>query len=106
MSNESKPPAAPATRIETIRASLRCFVCSLVGLIPLVGLPFALSAIIATWRTGKSSQNTWNPAAHYLLAARRMAPLGLLTSALFLILVCVVVPALLRDMSSCSGGSS
>lgn len=106
MTHESQETAPAGRRIETIRASLRWFVCSLIGLVPVIGLPFAVSAMVGVCRARKAWGTSWNPAGHYLLAARRIAPLGLLSSALFLLLVCLVTPAFLRDMGRCCGGSS
>jgi hypothetical protein len=106
-------PAAPSDsdsplrrRIAAVELSLRCFVYSLIGLVPLVGLPFAMAAIVRSRRAPKADTPDWNPADRYLVAARRLAPLGFLTTAVFLGLACVVLPAILRDWASCSHGSS
>ena len=34
------------TRIRTLKNSLECFVCGLLGLLPLVGFPFAVVALV------------------------------------------------------------
>jgi hypothetical protein len=93
-------------RIAAIELSLRCFVYSLVGLVPLVGLPFAMAAIVRSRRVPKADAPDWNPANRYLAAARRLAPLGFLTSAVFLVLAGVVLPAVFRDWAACSHGST
>lgn len=99
-----KPSSPVAARIAGIRASIRCFVFSLVGLIPLVGIPFSVAAIVQTRRVAKRATGGWNPADRYLGAARRIGPLGFLSTTVFLVLACMVVPALWRDVTSCGGG--
>ena len=93
-------------RIAATKLSLRCFVYSLIGLAPLIGLPFALAAIIRSRQAPKPDTSDWNPADRYLNAARRLGPLGLLTSTIFLCLACLVLPAFLRDWVACSHGST
>ena len=105
--------AAPANsdsplghRIAAVRSSLRCFVYSLVGLVPLIGIPFAVAAIVKSRQVREASIFDWNPADRYLRAARRLGPLGFLTTAIFLFLVSFVLPALWRDLGACSFGST
>jgi hypothetical protein len=93
-------------RIAAIKLSLRCFVYSLIGLIPLIGLPFALAAIVRSRQVPKADTLDWNPADRYLGAARRLAPLGFLTSAIFLFLAGFVLPTFWRDLGACSYGST
>jgi hypothetical protein len=105
--------AAPANsdsplgrRIVVVRSSLRCFVYSLIGLVPLIGIPFAVAAIVQSRQAQKTGSVDWNPADRYLSAARRIGPLGFLTSAGFLFLVGFVLPALWRGLGTCSFGST
>jgi hypothetical protein len=93
-------------RIAAVKSSLRCFVYSLIGLVPLIGIPFAVTAIVRSRQVQKAGSLDWNPADRYLRAARRIGPLGFLTSAIFLFLVGFVLPALWRDLGACSSGSS
>ena len=86
-------------RIAAVASSLRCFVYSLVGLVPLIGIPFAVAAIV---RSRQVQNLEWNPADRYLSAARRLAPVSLLTSAIFILLVVFVLPALWQDLGACS----
>ena len=97
------PGSAPRQRAALTRLSLWCFVLSLVGLIPGVGLPFAVAAVRLSGRAKKLSAD-WNPADRYLHAARRIAPLSLLTTALGLIVACVIFPALWQDATTCPTG--
>ena len=93
-------------RINAVAASLRGFVYSLIGLVPLVGIPFATAAILKTRKVPGVENLDWNPADRYLKTARRLGPLGFLTSAIFLVLVMVVLPALLQGDGGCSTGPS
>ena len=102
-SNSDSP---SVSRITAISLSLRCFAWSLIGLVPLIGLPFAVAAMVQSRKVSKARNLDWNPADRYLSAARRVGPLGFLTSALFLCVVCVAIPAILRDMGDCSFGST
>jgi len=91
-------------RIAAIELSLRCFVYSLIGLVPLIGIPFALAAIVRSRQVPKADTLDWNPADRYLGAARRLGPLSFLTTAVFLFLACTVIPALFRDCGAYSSG--
>ena len=98
------PGSLSGKRINAVAASLRCFVYSLIGLVPLVGIPFATAAIVKTRKVPGVENLDWNPADRYLKTARRLGPFGFLTSAVFLVLVMVVLPALLNGAGGCSSG--
>ncbi len=98
--------SASGHRIAAVESSLRCFVYSLIGLVPLIGIPFAAAAIARSRQVPKAGGSDWNPADRYLTAARRLGPLGFLTSAIFVILVGCVLPAVLRDLGGGSSGPS
>jgi hypothetical protein len=93
-------------RIKSIKGSLRCFLFSLVGLVPLLGLPFAVSAMIQGWQLDRSIKSEWNAGARYLGAGRRIAPVGLVSTVVFLVFVCFVVPAILKDIWVSHSGST
>ena len=93
-------------RIVAIRSSLRYFVYSLIGLVPLIGIPFAVVAMVRSRQAQQAGSMDWNPADRYLSAARRIGPLGFLTSAGFLFLVGFILPALWRGLGACSSGST
>ncbi len=104
-------PTAPSSadlpagkRIAAVESSVRCFVYSLIGLIPVIGLPFAVAATVRGRQEPGAEGSDWNPAARYLSAARRLGPLGFLTSAIFVFLAVCVLPALWRDLGACSFG--
>jgi len=102
-SNEDSP---WRRRIVAVELSLRCFVYSLIGLVPLIGIPFAMAAIVRSRRVARADTLDWNPADRYLRAARHLGPLGFLTSTIFLVLVVLVLPALWRDLGPCTYGST
>jgi len=102
--SNSDSPLGP--RIAAVKSSLRYFVYSLIGLVPLIGIPFAVAAIVQGRQVQKAGGADWNPADRYLSAARRIGPLGFLTSAGFLILVGFILPALWRELGACSSGST
>lgn len=97
--------SASVERIALVKLSLRCFGYSLAGLVPLLGIPFALAAM-RHCRKASTLSADWNPAAPYLRAARRIAPLTFLISLGFLVAVWGVIPALWRDALGCASGST
>ena len=93
-------------RIAAVKSSLRSFVYSLIGLVPLIGIPFAVAAIVQSRQVPKAGSVDWNAADRYRRAAGRIGPLGFLASAGFLILVGFILPALWRELGGCSSGST
>jgi hypothetical protein len=103
----STPPSRSGSelgdRIAAVKSSLRCFVYSLIGLVPLIGIPFSIAAIVRGRQVPGADGGGWNPGDRYLKAARRLGPFGFLSTAIFLVVVCVGLPALLGG--GCGGGS-
>jgi len=64
-------------RIKAIESSLRCFVCGLLALIPVLGLPCVLMAFAAYRRSRLLPANDWNPARRYAVAGLVCAEFGL-----------------------------
>ena len=102
----SNPETPLGHRIAAVKSSLRCFVYSLIGLVPLIGIPFAVAAMVQSRQMQKAGTVDWNPADRYRNAARRLGPMGFLTSAVFLLLVCGILPALWRELGAGSSGST
>ena len=75
----------PDAVVEVINASLRCFWLGCLGLMPVVGVPFALIATIRAVQLNRRYRDEWNPAKHYLEWGARLACAGLIGSALFAI---------------------
>ena len=54
-----------------LRAALRCFTCGLLALLPVLGLPFALAAMVFHVKASGHAPDEWD-------VARRYARLGIL----------------------------
>lgn len=62
------PVNAPAMdKIELIQRSLRAFFFGVPGIVPFLGIPFALVAILQHSRIRRRRGPLWNPAGRYLL---------------------------------------
>ena len=68
-------------KIRMLKGSLRCFVCGLLGLLPVIGLPFALAALWISGRVRATEKQFWNAAWPYriwgVVCARLGAVLGI-----------------------------
>jgi hypothetical protein len=74
-------------RITAINKSLTCFVCGIVGLLPLIGLFPAVHAL-SCWRKVRAGyRDQWNPASAYLKGGLVLGILGVLSSTLFILVV-------------------
>jgi hypothetical protein len=71
---------SPAVRIRLIERSLRCFALGSFSLIPLIGLPLAVLAILLHFQVWAESEKEWNPARRYLFAGFYLAWFGALVS--------------------------
>jgi len=82
----------PTTRAQLIERSLRCFRSGLLGLIPVLGVPFATRAWVEYFRLRRPRAGLWNPASSYLGWSVFLACVGLfLTLALGLWIVQIVI---------------
>jgi hypothetical protein len=72
--------ATPADKVRVIEQSLRCFVFGCLSLIPLLGLPFAILAVMRHRNAGSQGDGEWNPAKAYLVWGFGLAWLGGLIS--------------------------
>jgi hypothetical protein len=52
-------------KIKMMKGSIRCLVDGLLGLIPIIGLPFALAALWVSGRVRQQEKRFWNPAKPY-----------------------------------------
>jgi len=80
-------------KTETLERSLRCFACGLLGLVPVLGLPAAVLALVQFHKVTVGKGGQWNAAQPYLLWGFILGGLGLLVS---LGVVGLVLAALLR----------
>jgi hypothetical protein len=67
----------PDAKIEMIERSFQCHLQGLLGLIPIVGLPFVVLAAVRAAQVWRMSAGQWNPAQRYLYWAEQLAWLGL-----------------------------
>jgi len=61
-------PASSATmdKVLVIQRSLRCFTLGLFGVLPVLGLPFAIAALSSYFHVKRIVGTQWNPAQTYL----------------------------------------
>jgi hypothetical protein len=77
----------PTEKIKMIKASLRCFVFGLLGLLPLLGLPFAVAALVNSGKVRAGQKFLWNPARPYWILGLTCAILGTIFWSFILMLV-------------------
>ncbi len=51
-----------AMKIKMMQTSMRCLVLGMLGLLPIIGAPFALAALWASYSARKFEVQFWNPA--------------------------------------------
>ena len=68
----------PAAKIKMMKASIRCLVFGILGLIPVIGLPFALAALWISGRVRLKEKLYWNAARPYRICGVVCAALGTL----------------------------
>jgi hypothetical protein len=57
--------ADASAKIKILNSSLRCLVFGMLGLIPVIGLPFALAALWISGRVRAMEKQMWNAAQPY-----------------------------------------
>jgi hypothetical protein len=65
-----------AAKLKMLQASIRCLVFGLLGLVPVLGLPFALAALWISGRVRQQEKQRWNAARPYRLMGVACAALG------------------------------
>lgn len=65
------------SKIEMIERSLSCFRLGLVGLLPVIGIPWAMMALAQYGRVKRGRGAAWNPAQRYLFWGALCARMGL-----------------------------
>ena len=63
-------------KIQMMKWSIRCFVDGLLGLIPIIGLGFALAALWFSGRARMHEKQFWNPAKPYRVCGVICAAIG------------------------------
>jgi len=77
----------PSAKIRMLQSSMRCFVFGVLGLLPLIGLPFALAALWISGRIRIQEKQLWNAARPYRIWGVVCAALGTVFWGLLLTLV-------------------
>jgi hypothetical protein len=65
-------------KIQMLKSSMRCFIYGLLGLLPVLGLPFALAALFISGRVRVKEKLFWNAARPYRLWGVVCASIGLI----------------------------
>ena len=84
--------AIAAAKLKMLQASTRCMVCGLLGLLPGIGLPFALAALWIAGRVRAQEKQFWNAARPYRVIGVVSAAVG--TVGWFLIFGLIVANAI------------
>jgi hypothetical protein len=79
---------AAADKIKMMKASIRCLIYGLLGLLPVIGLPFALAALWISGRVRQQEKQFWNAAKPYRGIGVVCAALG--TICWFLVVVFII----------------
>ena len=84
------PPAAnppPMDKIELIQGSLRAFGFGLPGIVPFLGAPFAIVALVQNARIKRRFGALWNPAQRYLFWGMVCARIGMMLTIIITLLI-------------------
>jgi hypothetical protein len=57
-----KTPSQAEMKLKMMAASIRCLAFGLLGLLPLIGVPFALAALWSSYSARRTEGVLWNPA--------------------------------------------
>jgi hypothetical protein len=74
-------------KLKMLQASTNCLACGLLGLVPVIGLPFALSALWFSGRARQQEKRFWNAARRYRLIGEACAACGAILWSCILIFV-------------------
>jgi hypothetical protein len=92
----SSPPPVPAMdKIELIEHSMRAFLFGLPGIVPFLGTPFAIVAVVNNAGIKRRSNAPWNPAHRYLFWGMVCARMGI---TLTLLLTIFPIAAVILDL--------
>ena len=67
-----------SAKLKMMKASTRCLVLGLMSLLPLIGVPFALAALWASYSARKLERQLWNPAKPHRVIGLICASVGAL----------------------------
>jgi hypothetical protein len=61
-----------------INTSRRCFTCGMLSLLPVIGIPFAVAALVYAGKVRVAEKQLWNPARPYMMIGGIVASLSLI----------------------------
>ncbi|MGO8763597.1 MAG: hypothetical protein ACLQSR_00495 [Limisphaerales bacterium] len=67
-----------AAKIKMINASLRCFTFGLLSLLPFIGIPFGVLALVESGKVRVAEKQLWNPARPYMMIGGTIAGLSVI----------------------------
>jgi hypothetical protein len=67
-----------SAKLKMMQASIHCLTFGLLGLLPLIGVPFALAGLWASHTARRLERNFWNPAKPHRVIGLICAALGAL----------------------------
>jgi hypothetical protein len=79
-------PSIPEMKIKVLKSSIRCLVLGLLGLIPVIGLPFALAALWVGGQVREQEKKFWNAAKPFRVWGVIIAAFGTVVSSIILII--------------------
>jgi hypothetical protein len=74
-------------KIQMLKSSLQCHVCGLLGLLPVIGLPFAIAALVISGRVRAGQKKYWNAARPYWIWGVVCAAVGTIFWGLILTII-------------------
>jgi hypothetical protein len=78
---------AASAKLKMLNASTGCLVFGLLALLPVIGLPFGVTALWFAGRVRVLEKQHWNAAAHYCLIGGTCAALGTIFWTIVLIII-------------------
>jgi hypothetical protein len=71
-------PTIAAQKLKMMKASIECLTLGLLGLLPFIGLFFAIGGLLGSYRARKTERQLWNPAKPHRIAGLICASVGAL----------------------------
>jgi len=68
----------PAAKIRMMQASMNCLVFGMLALIPIIGVPFGLTALWMSYFAHRCERQFWNPGKPYRVTGQLFAAVGVL----------------------------
>ena len=76
-----------AAKIRMMEGSIRCFIFGLLGLLPLIGIPFGIAALSYSGVARADERRFWNPAQPYRICGVVCAAVGVIFWSFILMLI-------------------